>query len=102
MSDFTVGNTPKNKDEEELKDPNDCTVVILNDNYTPGAVVVRILCEIFHKNEENAISIMQEAHDNGQAIVGKYAYDIAQTMVRTAASIVKEMGYPLGFELREG
>ena len=69
MSDFTVVNAPKNKDEEELKNPNDCTVVILNDNYTPAAVVVELLHDIFHKTKEDSVLIMQEAHNNGKAIV---------------------------------
>ena len=60
------------RDEEELKEPRDYTVVLLNDNYTTTEFVVEILKLVFHKNHEEAKRIMLNVHNKGRGVVGTY------------------------------
>lgn len=84
-----------NKDEEKLKSPKDCVVVLLNDDYTTREFVVEILIHVFHKSSVEAKSIMLNVHNKGRGIVGLYTWDIAQTKVNQVHSIAKQHDYPL-------
>lgn len=70
-------------------------VIMLNDDYTTQDFVIRILEDIFNKNEQEAVSIMLEIHNNGRGICGIYPYDIAQTKANIARKKSKEAGFPL-------
>jgi len=83
------------KDEEELKEPKDYIVVLLNDDYTTRDFVVEILMLIFHKNHEEANRIMLNVHHKGRGVVGIYTWDIANTKAYQVHTIAKEYNYPL-------
>jgi len=84
-----------NRDEEELKEPKEYMVVLLNDNYTTREFVVEILKLVFHKNPQEAKRIMLNVHHKGRGIVGVYTWDIAQTKVNQVHAIAKQYEYPL-------
>jgi len=84
-----------NRDEEKLKEPRECMVVLLNDNYTTQEFVVEILKLVFHKNPQEAKKIMLNVHHKGRGIVGVYTWDIAQTKVNQVHSIAKQYEFPL-------
>ena len=84
-----------NRDEEKLKEPREYRVVLLNDNYTTREFVVEILQLVFHKNPQEAKSIMLNVHRKGRGIVGVYTWDIANTKVNQVHSIAKQYEYPL-------
>ena len=44
---------------------------------------------------------MMNIHKNGQAVVGKYPYDIAVTKTRIALDRAKEQGFPLRVTVEE-
>jgi ATP-dependent Clp protease adaptor protein ClpS len=83
------------RNEEKIKEPREYEVVLLNDNYTTQAFVVEILMAIFHKNPQEANSIMYNVHTTGQGVAGVYTWDIAQTKVNQVHSIAKQYEYPL-------
>jgi len=83
------------RDEEQLKEPRDYIVVLLNDNYTTREFVVEILKLIFHKNSEEATRIMLNVHHKGRGVVGFYAWDIACTKASQVHSLAKQYDYPL-------
>ena len=83
------------RDEEELKEPKDYTVILLNDNFTTKEFVVEILKLIFHKNPEEANRIMLNVHHKGRGVVGVYTWDIATTKANQVHAIAKEYEYPL-------
>jgi ATP-dependent Clp protease adaptor protein ClpS len=83
------------RNEEEIKEPKEYVVVLLNDNYTTREFVVEILMIIFHKNPVEAIAIMLNVHNNGRGVVGNYTWDIAQTKVNQVHSIAKQYDFPL-------
>ena len=84
-----------NRDEEELKEPKDYVVILLNDDYTTREFVVEILKLIFHKNHEEANRIMLNVHHKGRGVVGIYTWDIANTKAYQVHAIAKEYDYPL-------
>ena len=84
-----------NRDEEKLKEPREYMVILLNDNYTTKEFVVEILMEVFHKNPEEAHSIMLKVHNKGRGVVGVYSWDIAQTKANQVHAIAKQYEYPL-------
>ena len=83
------------RDEEELKEPQDYVVILLNDDYTTREFVVEILKLIFHKNQEEANRIMLNVHHKGRGVVGVYTWDIANTKACQVHALAKENDYPL-------
>ena len=83
------------RDEEELKEPKDYIVILLNDNYTTKEFVVEILKLVFHKNPEEAARIMLNVHHKGRGVVGIYTWDIATTKANQVHAIARQYEYPL-------
>ena len=57
--------------------------------------------DIFHKDEVTAQAIMMDVHKKGQAVVGKYPYDIAASKVSAALARAKASGYPFKMTVEE-
>ena len=70
-------------------------VIMLNDDYTTMDFVVKILMDVFNKNELEAKEIMFSIHNNGRGVCGIYPYDIAYTKANIAKKKSKNAGYPL-------
>ena len=71
------------------------------DEITTMEFVVSVLVDIFHKDQVSAEAIMMGVHKKGQAVVGKYPYDIAVTRVSMALKRAKEAGYPFRMTVEE-
>ncbi len=84
-----------------IKEPKKFGVIFLNDDYTTADFVVQVLIKYFHKSEIEATSLMQSVHVKGSALVGVYAYDIAQTLVSLTMKSARENGFPLRCKLQE-
>ena len=85
----------------ELKEPKQYKVIMWNDNFTSMDFVVDVLVTIFHKDEMTAQTLMLDVHQKGQAVVGKYSYDIAATKVAMALNRAKAEGFPFRMTLEE-
>lgn len=83
---------------EDTEIPPDYTVTLYNDDYTTKEFVVDILEQIFHKNEADAVSLMEKVHSSGSAVVGVYTYDIAVTRAELTVETARENGFPLRCE----
>jgi ATP-dependent Clp protease adaptor protein ClpS len=81
--------TPKTKEPEEYR------VVLLNDHYTTMDFVVEVLVVIFHKNIEDANSIMMDVHKKGKGMVGQYTWDIAVTKAEQVHAAARANEFPL-------
>ncbi|MDR2742376.1 MAG: ATP-dependent Clp protease adaptor ClpS [Treponema sp.] len=86
---------PASKHAENLKEPEEFRVILLNDHYTTMDFVVEILVQIFHKNLEDANRIMLDIHRKGKGTVGVYSYDIAQTKADQVHAVARENEFPL-------
>lgn len=96
----TFGAT-KEKTKDLIKEPRQFNVLMFNDDFTTMDFVVDVLIDIFHKDEVTAQAIMMNVHKNGQAVVGKYPYDIAKTKVDTALARAKSEGFPFRMSVEE-
>ena len=83
------------RNEEELREPMEYIVILLNDDYTTRDFVVEVLRLVFHKNPEEATRIMLNVHNNGRGVVGAYTWDIARTKAEQVHTIAKQNDYPL-------
>ena len=91
----------KERTDSRIKEPKQYNVIMLNDDFTSMEFVVNVLVDIFHKDQVTAQSLMLNVHKNGQAVVGRYPYDIAVTKVGTALSRAREQGFPFRMKVEE-
>ena len=84
----------KERTDRKIKEPRQFAVIMFNDDFTTMEFVVEVLVDVFHKDEVTAQAIMMDVHKKGQAVVGKYPYDIASTKVNAALARAKASGYP--------
>lgn len=91
----------KERTENRVKEPKQYNVIMINDDFTTMEFVVDVLVTIFHKDEVTAQAIMMNVHKTGQAVVGKYPYDMAATRVKKALTRAKEEGFPFRMVIEE-
>ena len=70
-------------------------VLLHNDDYTTREFVVWVLQSIFHKNEQDATTIMSHVHNNGVGVAGIYTFEVAETKVQKTQTLAKAHEYPL-------
>ena len=98
---YTQQNSETEFDNEiDLELPPECEVIFFNDDFTTMEFVVEVLVEVFNKSEDEATVLMQQVHNQGQAVVGVYTYDIAVTKAGIATGKAKKQGYPLRIEVK--
>ena len=98
---MSVKGAAKERTKNRLKEPKQYNVIMINDDFTTMEFVVALLIDVFHKDELTAQAIMMNIHKNGQAVVGKYPYDIAVTKTRIALDRAREQGFPLRVTVEE-
>ena len=81
--------------EEELKEPEEYSVLLLNDDYTTMEFVVTVLMTVFRKSLTDATRIMLDVHKKGKGTVGVYSYDIAVTKINQVHTLARQNGFPL-------
>ncbi|MBC6441476.1 MAG: ATP-dependent Clp protease adapter ClpS [Rhodospirillales bacterium] len=70
-------------------------VLLLNDDYTPMEFVVHVLQKFFHKNTDDATTIMLHVHQHGVGICGVYPFDVAETKVTQVIDYARQNEHPL-------
>jgi ATP-dependent Clp protease adaptor protein ClpS len=78
-----------------VKEPRRFKVIIFNDDFTTMDFVVKILHEVFFKQQAEAEQLMMKVHQTGQAVVGIYTYDIAKSKVMKATEMARSNNFPL-------
>ena len=79
------------------KQPPLSAVILLNDDYTPRDFVTQILKTHFGLDGDTAHTIMMHAHMRGEARVGAWQRDIAESKMKNAEDEAREEGHPLRF-----
>lgn len=79
----------------ELAPPPMYKVVIMNDDYTPMDFVVEILESFFNMDREKATRVMLVIHTEGQATVGIYTRDVAETKAAQVVDYAQQNQHPL-------
>ena len=70
----------KIKDQKKNKKPTLYKIIILNDDFTTMEFVVKILIMFLNKSKRESVSLMLKVHNEGSAVCGLYAIDIAITI----------------------
>ena len=78
-----------------LKKPPLFKVVLLNDDYTPMEFVVYVLERFFGLNHSQSVEIMLTVHRKGVAVVGVFAFEIAETKVAQVHMLARQNDCPL-------
>ena len=90
----------KERQKTIYKEPRRYKVIIHNDDFTTMDFVVKVLRDIFFMNEQDTETLMMQVHNTGQAVVGIYSYDIAQTKSQKAIKMARENGFPLRLSVK--
>ena len=83
------------EDKPDLKEPPMYQVILLNDDFTPMEFVVYVLERFFGMNNSKAAEIMFAVHKNGLAVVGVFAFEIAETKVAQVMDCASQNQHPL-------
>ena len=70
-------------------------VMLLNDDYTPMEFVVHVLERFFGMNPAQAHDLMLTVHQKGLAVVGVFAFEIAETKVSQVMDFARRHQHPL-------
>lgn len=85
----------------DIKEPRRWAVIFWNDDFTTMDFVVEVLEDIFLKTRVEAESLMLKVHEQGQAVVGTYSYDVAVTRTEETLAEAREAGFPLKVTYKE-
>lgn len=77
-----------------LKEPDLYKVIMHNDDFTTMDFVVKVLRQVFYKDQASAEVLMLAVHREGQATVGLYTYDMAVSKCQKAMRMAREEGFP--------
>lgn len=84
-----------------LQPPKMWKVVFLNDDHTPMELVIELLTQVFRHNESSARDLTMEIHNEGSAVAGVYAYEIAEQRGIEATNIARANGSPLRIQVEQ-
>ncbi len=85
------------KERTKTEKPRLYKVILVNDDFTPRAFVVRILKAEFRMNESQAMQVMMTAHQRGSCVVAVFVRDVAETKATRATDMARKEGFPLLF-----
>ena len=74
-------------------------VILLNDDFTPRAFVVKVLRLVFRMGTESAERVMLIAHTRGACVVSVYTREVAETKAQQGTDLGRREGYPLTFTI---
>jgi ATP-dependent Clp protease adaptor protein ClpS len=84
-----------------VKEPSKYNVIMLNDTTTPMEWVIGVLKEIFRHSDADAESLTIKIHTENSAVVGTYAYEIAEQKSVEAVNASRNNGFPLQIKVEE-
>ena len=76
-------------------EPGKFKVVFYNDDSTPMEFVIAVLIKIFRHNENSAVSVTMQVHNDGSAVAGVYTYEVAEQKGVESTNLARKHGYPL-------
>ncbi len=83
------------KSQSKTEKPPLYKILLLNDDFTPMEFVVYVLERFFGMNNSKAAEIMFTVHKNGLAVVGVFAFEIAETKVTQVMAFARANQHPL-------
>lgn len=75
--------------------PDMCLISIINDKHVSWEFCMKVLTDVFHKNNEDAQAIAHEIVNNGEGFCGGYMEEIAETKAELVEAMAKKEGFDL-------
>jgi len=91
---------PKIKNSITTEEPKKFNVVFMNDNVTSMDFVIQLLAEIFGYDNARSFDIMMQVHEQGQAVVATYYYELAEQRALECTYAARRNGYPLEVKVK--
>ena len=79
----------------KIQRPKKYKVLMHNDNYSTWEFVIGVLKRVFYKDEEEAIKITTQIHNNGVEVCGVYPHEIAVMKMEQVHTLATANNYPL-------
>lgn len=89
--------TPRTRTANKVARPPLHKVILVNDDFTPRAFVVRVLKAEFRITEDQAHRIMITAHTKGACVVAVFTHEVAEAKATRATEMARAEGFPLLF-----
>ena len=87
------------KPSEKIKEPPMYKVIYLNDNQTSMEFVIESLVEFFDYTETTAMTITEDIHEAGSAVVAVLPYEIAEQKGIEVTMFARSQSYPMQIKL---
>ena len=87
------------KSKVELREPPLFKIIYLNDNKTSVDFVVESLIQHFEYTAETAVTITEDIHNSGSAVVAILPYEIAEQKGIEVTMFARSQSYPLQIKL---
>jgi ATP-dependent Clp protease adaptor protein ClpS len=87
------------KSKVELREPPLFKIIYLNDNKTSVDFVVESLIQHFEYTAETAVTITEDIHNSGSAVVAILPYEIAEQKGIEVTLSARSLNYPLQIKL---
>lgn len=85
----------KERGQKKVQKPRRYKVILHNDDFTPVDWVAGLVRQVFRKNDEDAMRITMQVHEQGVAVAGVYTHEIAETKCVTVHQFATKDGHPL-------
>ena len=85
----------------KVEEPAKYDVILLNDEVTTYDFVIKVLKQIFHKSDEQAIALTKHIHEKGSGVVGTFLYEIAEQKGIETTVLARDEGYPLQVKVQK-
>jgi ATP-dependent Clp protease adaptor protein ClpS len=83
----------------DIKEPPMFRVIYLNDNQTSVEFVIESLISVFSYNNDTALQITENIHNEGSAVVAVLPYEIAEQKGVEVTMSARSQNYPLQLKL---
>lgn len=93
------GTVTKTQINQGLAEPPMFKLIYLNDNATPMEFVIETLVDSFNYNEQTAMQITQDIHEQGSAVVAVLPYEVAEQKGIEVTVSARSNNYPLQIKL---
>lgn len=87
------------KNDIVIKKPSMYKVVFNNDDVTPADFVRELLKVVFHHDDNQALKITTEIHEQGKGVAGVYTFEVAEQKHNEAVYIARSNGHPLNINV---
>ena len=87
------------KQNTVIQKPNMYKVVFNNDDTTPMEFVKELLKVVFHHDDQGAINLTMEIHNNGKGVAGVYTFEVAEQKHNEAVYISRTNGHTLNINI---